>query len=66
LLDQYEEFDSLHWFQSVREKYNKDRAALSKQRSVASKEDVKLQQTMTLTARRLDIYQQVSFSQVTA
>jgi WASH complex subunit 7 len=58
LLDQYEEFDSLHWFQSVREKYNKDRAALGKQRSVSSKEDVKLQQTMTLTARRLDIYQQ--------
>ncbi|GFG31853.1 hypothetical protein Cfor_02661 [Coptotermes formosanus] len=58
LLDQYEEFDSLHWFQSVREKYNKDRAALSKHRSVASKEDVKLQQTMTLTARRLDVYQQ--------
>jgi WASH complex subunit 7 len=66
LLDQYEEFDSLHWFQSVREKYNKDRAALSKHRSVASKEDVKLQQTMTLTARRLDVYQQVSFSQVKA
>jgi len=66
LLDQYEEFDSLHWFQSVRDKYSKDRAALSKQRSVASKEDVKLQQTMTLTARRQDIYQQVSFSQVKA
>jgi len=50
----------------VREKYNKDRAAASKQRSVASKEDVKLQQTMTLTARRLDIYQQVSLSHVKA
>jgi WASH complex subunit 7 len=59
LLDQYEEFDSLHWFQSVRDKYSIDKASLGKQKSVVSKEDEKLQQTMTLTARRLDIYQQV-------
>lgn len=58
LLDQYEEFDSLHWFQSVRDKYNMDKASLGKHKSVVSKEDEKLQQTMTLTARRLDIYQQ--------
>ncbi|XP_021927247.1 WASH complex subunit 4 isoform X2 [Zootermopsis nevadensis] len=57
LLDQYEEFDSLHWFQSVRDKYNKDKASLGKHGSVVSKEDEKLQQTMTLTARRLDMYQ---------
>ena len=25
LLDQYNEFDSLHWFQSVNEKYNKEK-----------------------------------------
>jgi hypothetical protein len=62
LLDQYEEFDSLHWFQSVRDKYNKDKASLGKHKSVVSKEDEKLQQTMTLTARRLDMYQQVSYS----
>jgi WASH complex subunit 7 len=60
LLDQYEEFDSLHWFQSVRDKYNKEIASLGKHKPVASKEDEKLQQTLTLTARRLDIYQQVS------
>lgn len=59
LLDQYEEFDSLHWFQSVREKYSMDKASLGKHKSVVSKEDEKLQQTMTLTARRLDVYQQV-------
>lgn len=59
LLDQYEEFDSLHWFQSVRDKYNMDKSSLGKHKSVVSKEDEKLQQTMTLTARRLDIYQQV-------
>ncbi|KAK7791494.1 hypothetical protein R5R35_008848 [Gryllus longicercus] len=58
LLDQYTEFDSLHWFQSVRDKYNKDKLALTKQKSVASRDDEKLQQTMTLTARRLDMYLQ--------
>ena len=25
LLDQYKEFDSLHWFQSVREKYQREK-----------------------------------------
>lgn len=25
LLDQYKEFDSLHWFQSVQEKYEKEK-----------------------------------------
>jgi WASH complex subunit 7 len=60
LLDQYEEFDSLHWFQSVRDKYKKDKASLGKHKALTSKEDEKLQQTMTLTARRLDMYQQVS------
>jgi len=28
LLDQYHEFDSLHWFQSVRERYLKEKASL--------------------------------------
>jgi len=27
LLDQYHEFDSLHWFQSVRERYMKEKAS---------------------------------------
>ncbi|EDO43986.1 predicted protein, partial [Nematostella vectensis] len=56
LLDQYHEFDSLHWFQSVQEKYNKEkndvRAALSK-----GVKDEKLQQTMNLTLKRLSTYQ---------
>jgi len=25
LLDQYHEFDSLHWFQSVRDRYNREK-----------------------------------------
>lgn len=28
LLDQYHEFDSLHWFQSVRDKYRNDKVGL--------------------------------------
>jgi len=28
LLDQYHEFDSLHWFQSVRERYLKEKVSL--------------------------------------
>ncbi|XP_063238126.1 WASH complex subunit 4 isoform X2 [Bacillus rossius redtenbacheri] len=58
LLDQYEVFDSLHWFQSVRDKYLRDKLALRKQKSLAVKDDEKLQQTMSLTARRLDMYQE--------
>lgn len=29
LLDQYNEFDSLHWFQSVREKYMREKVRIS-------------------------------------
>lgn len=53
LLDQYYEFDSLHWFQAVRDKFNKDKEQLGKQ-SAGGRADEKLQQTMSLTAKRLD------------
>ncbi|XP_064632766.1 WASH complex subunit 4-like isoform X2 [Lineus longissimus] len=56
LLDQYHDFDSLHWFQSVREKYAKDKAGIQSPKS--NKGDDKLQQTMSLTLKRLDTYQQ--------
>ncbi|XP_056000960.1 WASH complex subunit 4-like isoform X5 [Ostrea edulis] len=56
LLDQYHEFDSLHWFQSVKDKY---RAEKEKQRQLlANRGDEKSQQTITLTVKRLDQYQQ--------
>lgn len=29
LLDQYSEFDTLHWFQSVQEKYNKEKVNIN-------------------------------------
>ncbi|KAF3814503.1 hypothetical protein GH733_017661 [Mirounga leonina] len=56
LLDQYQEFDSLHWFQSVREKYLKEIRAVAKQQNVQSaSQDEKLLQTMNLTQKRLDV-----------
>ncbi|XP_043943762.1 WASH complex subunit 4 [Protopterus annectens] len=59
LLDQYQEFDSLHWFQSVQEKYMKEKKAVVKQQNVQStNQDEKLMQTMNLTQKRLDIYLQ--------
>ncbi|XP_071809991.1 WASH complex subunit 4-like [Asterias amurensis] len=53
LLDQYQEFDSLHWFHSVRFKYQKEKEAVKKQQAG----DEKLQQTVSLTIKRLDTYQ---------
>ncbi|XP_048863417.1 WASH complex subunit 4 isoform X1 [Brienomyrus brachyistius] len=59
LLDQYQEFDSLHWFQAVREKYMKEKNAVVKEQNVqATSQDEKLMQTMNLTQKRLDIYLQ--------
>ncbi|XP_074863985.1 WASH complex subunit 4 isoform X3 [Carettochelys insculpta] len=56
LLDQYQEFDSLHWFQSVREKYVKEIRAVAKQQNVQSTtQDEKLLQTMNLTHKRLEV-----------
>ncbi|XP_055973291.1 WASH complex subunit 4 isoform X2 [Sorex fumeus] len=59
LLDQYQEFDSLHWFQSVQEKYLKEMRAVAKQQNVQSAgQDEKLLQTMNLTQKRLNVYLQ--------
>ncbi|MCJ8735992.1 hypothetical protein PDJAM_G00253750 [Pangasius djambal] len=59
LLDQYQEFDSLHWFQAVREKYMKEMNAVVKEQNIqATNQDEKLMQTMNLTQKRLDIYLQ--------
>ncbi|XP_067685139.1 WASH complex subunit 4-like isoform X2 [Haliotis asinina] len=52
LLDQYHEFDSLHWFQSVRDKHLTEKRQISKQ--TGGRGDEKLQQTMSLTVKRLD------------
>nr|CAB3267668.1 WASH complex subunit 7 [Phallusia mammillata] len=59
LVDQYSEFDSLHWFQSVRRKYEAD---VKSQQQPAQKqgkgaEDEKLLQTKALALKRIGIYQ---------
>lgn len=60
LLDQYLEFDSLHWFQAVRDKYKKELNTVLKEQNVqAISQDEKLMQTMNLTQKRLDLYLQV-------
>ncbi|UYV81128.1 KIAA1033 [Cordylochernes scorpioides] len=58
LLDQYQEFDSLHWFQSVRDKCLNDKAgANTERRNTGPKEDAKLDQMLNLTTRRLEDFQ---------
>ncbi|XP_071816027.1 WASH complex subunit 4-like [Apostichopus japonicus] len=52
LLDQYQDFDSLHWFHSVKYHYNKEKEKVKKQQG-----DEKLQQTSSLTIKRLETYQ---------
>lgn len=63
LLDQYLELDSLHWFQSVKEKYRQELNAVNKDQNLL---DQKLLQTMNLTQKRLDLnlqeFQLLSFS----
>ena len=62
LLNQWQAFDSLHWFQSVREKYVKEKTQVARQNSEAAGNDQKLQQTLELTQKRLETYQKVGFA----
>ncbi|CAG0882697.1 unnamed protein product [Darwinula stevensoni] len=66
LLAQYEDFDSLHWFQAVQEKYEAERLEASKGKGTSvpknvsplgNSDDDKLQQTVQLTLKRLDQFQ---------
>lgn len=58
LVEQGTEMNSLHWFQSVRMKYNLETVALQKQQADANKDDQKLQETLSLTEKRIQRYQQ--------
>jgi len=54
------EWDALHWFDAVRAKYAQEKATLNSQRqTMKAAEEENLQHTMTLTGRRLEMYQQV-------
>ncbi|XP_054280077.1 WASH complex subunit 4-like [Macrosteles quadrilineatus] len=52
------EFESLHWFKSIKDKYSTELASVAKQKQLLTKEEEKLQQTLNLTAKRLEIYHQ--------
>lgn len=59
LLDQTKHLNSLHWFQSVKKKYMQERQGLERQKYAAAKEDVKLQETLLLTEKRLNAFEKV-------
>lgn len=54
LLEQTNNLNSIHWFHSVQAKYAQERQSLNAQKAVASKEDQKLQQTLSLTEKRIN------------
>eukprot|EP00048_Salpingoeca_helianthica_P015476 m.226982 g.226982 ORF g.226982 m.226982 type:complete len:1195 (+) comp17088_c0_seq1:325-3909(+) len=58
LLDQYEQFDSLHWFRSCRDHYalEKDKARKADQ-SAKSKDDDKLQEAVALSLKKIGLYE---------
>ncbi|XP_018328614.1 WASH complex subunit 4 [Agrilus planipennis] len=56
LLDQTSNLNSLHWFQSINTKITEQRKALEKQKCKEHKDDEKLQQTLSLTEKRLDTF----------
>lgn len=61
-LDQWKDFDTLHWFTSVQTHFEHQRRASSEASGVTSQkgqEADKLQQTLSLTLHRLDAHKQV-------
>lgn len=61
LLDQRSEFNSLHWFQSVRDKHMQARKQIETQKLTVGKNNDKLQQTLTLSERRIEAFENVKF-----
>ncbi|GJQ84460.1 hypothetical protein Trydic_g21021 [Trypoxylus dichotomus] len=54
LLEQSAQFNSLRWFESVKAKILRERTKLKTQRGNASRDDEKLQQTLSLTEKRVN------------
>jgi len=58
LLDQYHDFDSLHWFQSVKEKFLASQGSITNEQRT-QQADNKLMQTQSLTLQRYTTYMKV-------
>lgn len=59
LLDQINDFNSLHWFKTLRNKYSNELRELNTRRNqTGSPSDEKLQQTFALTEKRITTFQQ--------
>ena len=50
--DQWKQFDSLHWFESVEESFNTEKRNVDNQR--ATERDDKLQNTLSLKLKRVE------------
>lgn len=61
ILDLNNEFDSLKWFQSVSENYEEKLNVLKTQEIKALKDDAKLQQPLSLSYTRLQVYYKVKY-----
>lgn len=62
LLDQMSDFNSLYWFKAVRQKYLKEREQLRDQQKINAGtqwNDEKLQQTLSLTEKRINSFLEV-------
>lgn len=60
LLDQISEFNSLNWYKSIKLKIRNDREkiAVQRQKMEANEKDEKLSQTLVLSEKRLNAFQQ--------
>lgn len=56
LLDQENRLNSLHWFESVQRKFNKELLLVKEQISSSNNDDNKLKQTLSLTEKRINSF----------
>ncbi|CAG9826231.1 unnamed protein product [Diabrotica balteata] len=57
ILNQHEQVNSLHWFQSVTKKFINDKVRIKEQTSAADNCDNKLRQALTLTEKKIALYE---------
>lgn len=57
LLKQNDDFNSLHWFKAVRQKFSSELEQLAKAREENTDTNAKLQQTLALSEKRINVIQ---------